>query len=246
MTLRRRTAALALLAAPFLASAPARAAEESVDVALVLLSDVSRSIDDIEFKMQKEGYAAALTDRRVIEAIKGGATGGIAIAYVEFAGPREVTTVVDWHTIRDAASAQSFATKVQTASRTSWGRTAISSGIDHSVTLIAASGLEATRRVIDVAGDGTNNAGRDIMEARDAAIAAGITINALAIINERPVNWNMAHVQPPGGLTKWFEDNVIGGPGAFALEVRDFRSFGEAMTRKLINEIAALPVSPRG
>jgi Protein of unknown function (DUF1194) len=218
-------------------SAPARAAD-SVDLTLVLVSDVSRSIDDSEFKLEKEGYASAFTSRQVIEAIQGGSIGAIAVAYVEFASSFEVRTVLDWQMIHDQASAQAFADKLVAAPRSFWGRTAISSGIDRAVQLLAESGFEAQRRVIDVCGDGTNNAGRDVSEARDDAIGAGITINGLAIINDHPVSWTYAHVQPPGGLPNYYRQNVTGGPASFVLEVHDFHTFGEAMTRKLVTEIA--------
>jgi hypothetical protein len=99
--------------------------------------------------------------------------------------------------------------------------------------------------VIDVCGDGTNNAGRDVSEVRDEAIAAGITINGLAIINERPTSWALAHTQPEGGLDNWYRENVTGGPGSFVLTIRDFRSFGEAMRKKLLSEIAALEMPAR-
>ena len=92
-----------------------------------------------------------------------------------------------------------------------------------------------------MAGDGTNNSGRDVSAARDDAVRAGVTVNGLAIINENPVSYTFAHVQPPGGLTEWYRTNVTGGPGSFVVEVRSFEAFGEAMTRKLINEIAAAP-----
>lgn len=99
--------------------------------------------------------------------------------------------------------------------------------------------MTATRHVIDVCGDGTNNAGREAGDARDDAVKAGITINGLAIINDHPVSWTFAHVQPPGGLANYYRENVTGGPGSFVLEVHDFASFGEAMTRKLVDEIAS-------
>ena len=112
--------------------------------------------------------------------------------------------------------------------------------------LLAETGLNATRRVIDVCGDGTNNAGREVADARDDAVKAGITINGLAIINDHPVSWTFAHVQPPGGLANYYRENVTGGPGSFVLEVHDFASFGEAMTRKLVDEIATAPTrSPK-
>ena len=230
-------APVCLLAAWITFAAPAHAAD-SVDLTLVLVSDVSRSIDDTEFKLEKDGYASAFTSKQVIEAIQGGSIGAIAVAYVEFASSFEVRTVLDWQVIHDQASAQTFADKLVGAPRSFWGRTAISSGIDRAVQLLAESGFEAQRRVIDVCGDGTNNAGRDVSEARDDAVGAGITINGLAIINDHPVSWTYAHVQPPGGLPNYYRQNVTGGPASFVLEVHDFHTFGEAMTRKLVTEIA--------
>jgi hypothetical protein len=226
---------------PLLAALPARA--ETVDVALVLVTDVSRSIDDSEFKLEKDGYASALTSTKVLEAIKGGPTGKIAIAYVEFASSFEVRTVLDWTVVKDLASAQSFVTRLAAEPRSFWGRTAISAGIDQAVQLLATTGYTADRHVIDVCGDGTNNAGREAADARDDAVKAGITINGLAIINEHPVSWTFAHVQPPGGLANYYRENVAGGPGNFVLEVHDFTSFGEAMTRKLVDEIASGPAA---
>lgn len=109
---------------------------------------------------------------------------------------------------------------------------------DPALASLAESGVNARRRVIDVCGDSTSNAGRPTEDARDDAVKAGVVINGLAIVNDHPMPWTLAHVQPPGGLVKWYRDHVIGGPGAFVLEVHDFNSFGEAMTRKLVTEIA--------
>ncbi|MDT7951968.1 MAG: DUF1194 domain-containing protein [Acetobacteraceae bacterium] len=213
-------------------------AAEPVDTMLVLVTDVSRSVDDTEFAMEKEGYSAALTNPQVLAAIKGGPIGQIAVAYVEFAGAYEVRTVVDWHVVRDAASATAFGEEVKAAQRSYWGRTSISAGIDHALQMLSKGEFEAQRRVVDVAGDGTNNSGRDVRDARDDAVKAGVTINGLAIVNEHPVNYSFAHVQPPGGLPNWYAENVVGGVGSFVVEVRSFEAFGEAMTRKLLNEIA--------
>ena len=224
--------------AALLAVMPAAHATENVDLALVLVTDVSRSIDDSEFKLEKDGYAAAFTSREVIDAIRGGSIGAIAVAYVEFASSFEVRTVLDWSVVKDAGSAQAFVDRLIAAPRSFWGRTAISAGVDRAVQLLAESGFDATRRLIDVCGDGTNNAGRDVSDARDDAVKAGITINGLAIINDHPVSWTYAHVQPPGGLANYYRENVTGGPGSFVLEVHDFHTFGEAMTRKLLTEIA--------
>lgn len=227
-----------LALAALLLAGPSHAAEV-VDVALVLLSDVSRSVDDSEFRLEKRGYAAALQDKRVLDAIAGGPNGAVAIAYAEFAGSDEVTTVLDWHVVRTPAEARALADDLEKAPRSAWGRTSISAGIDHAVSLISEAAIEATRHVIDVAGDGTNNAGRDVQAARDDALSKGVVINGLAIINDNPVNLAYAHVQPPGGLAAWYQANVTGGSGSFVLEVHSFEAFRDAMVRKLLSEIAA-------
>jgi len=231
---------LSLLAAPAHAAAP-------VDVALVLVADVSRSIDDSEFQLQKQGYAEAFANPAVLAAITGGTIGAISVAYVEFAGADEVYTVIGWTRVGDAASAKAFGDRLQAAPRSFWGHTSISAGVDQAMQLLRDDGIEAQHKVIDVSGDGTNNAGRDAGAARDDAVAAGVTINGLAIINDHPTSWAFAHVQPPGGLGNWYRQNVTGGSGSFVEEVHDFHDFGEALTRKLISEISqnAPGVHPR-
>jgi hypothetical protein len=236
-------AASLLLAVVLGKSDPAWAAEP-VDLLLVLVTDVSRSIDDAEYTLEKTGYHAAFTNRDVVAAIKGGSLGAIAVTYVEFASAYEVRTAVDWTVIRDAVSAQDFADRVRDAPRGFWGRTAIGSGIEHALQVLADAPYEAQRRVIDVCGDGTSNNGPDVASVRDRAVEQGITINGLTIINENPVSWTFAHVQPPGGLLNYYREHVTGGPGSFVVEVRDFTNFGEAVTRKLISEIAARGVPP--
>lgn len=225
-----------------LATMPARA--EDVDVAIVLVSDVSRSVNDGEYKLMKDGYAAAFTSQAVLNAIRGGPLGAIAVTYVEFAGANEVRTVIDWRVISDRTSAEVFVESLAAAPRSFWGRTAIGEGIDHGMRMLARIGHQPMRRVIDVCGDGTNNSGREVTDARDEAVAQGVIINALAIINDSPFPWAQAHVNPPGGLLNYFRENVVGGPGAFALETRDFVRFGEAMTRKLVLEIAGRTPPP--
>lgn len=234
-------ALVACLAYP--AAAPAAADLPAVDAAIVLLTDVSRSIDDTEFQLEKEGYTAAFSDPRVIAAIAGGPHARIAVAYLEFAGDDQIRTVVDWTVIDGAASALAFTTALTAEPRSFYSRTAIGSAIIQATSTLSevTSANADTRAVIDIAGDGTSNAGPPVTAARDRAIEAGITINGLAIINDHPVSYTFAHVQPPGGLTQWYRDNVTGGPGSFALEVHDFHSFGEAMVRKLLSEIATLP-----
>ncbi|MCC6717941.1 MAG: DUF1194 domain-containing protein [Acetobacteraceae bacterium] len=238
----RRIGLLFLLASLLLPRVPL-AGERNVDLALVLLTDVSRSVDAPEYALMKDGYAAALTDPRVLAAIAGGPQAAIAILYVEFAGAQEVRTLVEWSVVSDAATAAAFAARVQQAPRAFWGRTSISAGIDHAMAALLrdldSAGIAADRLVIDVCGDGTNNSGREATAARDEAVAAGVTINALVIHSDPANAWIAAHVNPPGGLTAWFRDNVIGGLGPFVLEVEDFASFGHGMTRKLISEIAS-------
>jgi hypothetical protein len=219
----------------------ARAAEP-VDLALVLAVDVSRSIDEQEFQLQRQGYAAAFTSPRVLQAIHSGALGGIAVAYVEWSNDQEQRTVVDWAVIRDGEAAASFAQAILAAPRPFSSRTSISAAIEYGMRELARSGVEASRQIIDVSGDGTNNSGLPVTVARDAAVAAGITINGLAIINERPEGvYAQYHVRPPEGLPEYYRQNVIGGPGSFLLQVEGFDSFADAITHKLISEIAGLP-----
>jgi len=235
-------AAAALLA--LIALAP-DAGAETVDLLLVLAADVSRSIDDGEFGLQRKGYAAALTDPRVLAAIHGGAHQAIAVVFVEWAGAGEEKIVVDWTVIRDAEGAETAAAAMLSAPRSFVGRTSISGAIDFAMERLAAAPAAADRRIIDISGDGTNNSGRDLAQARGEALAQGVTINGLAIINDRPNPGYAFHTQPPGGLPQWYRQNVVGGPGAFLLVVEDFSSFADAMTNKLVSEIAALsPAQP--
>jgi hypothetical protein len=235
---------VACLIAILVACAPACAAEQ-VDLALALVTDVSRSVDDGEFDLEKQGYATAFTSPQVLAAIHSGPIGAIAVTYIEFASNYEIKTVLDWTVVRDEPSANAFVDRLSHAPRSFYGRTSISAGMDHAVEAFVEGGFEGVRRVIDVCGDGTNNAGRDVTAARDDAVKTGITVNGLAIINDHPMSWTYAHVQPPGGLTNYYRENVTGGPGSFVLEVHDFHVFGEAMTRKLVSEIAMRAVDPQ-
>ncbi len=228
---------LALFAAVVLGAGVARA--ELVDVALVLAADVSRSIDEGEFKLQRQGYAAGITSPRVLTAIQAGTHRAITVCFIEWAGPDEQNIVVKWTVIRDAEGAADFAATLASAPRSFSGRTSISAAIDFAMAEFGKSGVEADRRIIDVSGDGTNNAGRPITDARDEAIGQGVTINGLAIINKRPEGYFFAHTQPPGGLPNWYKENVVGGPGAFLQVVEDFTTFGDAITNKLLTEIAS-------
>jgi hypothetical protein len=224
----------ALLCSPHLAHAA-----QPVDVALVLVDDVSGSINDDEFKLQKDGWFSAFTNPRVVAAIHGGPTGAIAVSYAEFASSYQVKTVLDWTVIKDEASARAFAKALQDTPRSFRGHTAIGAGVDLAVQMLDKANYDAQRRVIDVCGDGTNNSGRDVDEARDDAVKQGITINGLAIANESDIPWLQEHTHPPGGLPNYYRAHVVGGEGAFVLEIHDYQSFGEAVTRKLLSEIAS-------
>jgi hypothetical protein len=160
-------------------------AAEAVDVALLLAADVSRSINDDEFALQRGGYAAAITSPRLLNAIRSGYNGAIAVVFVEWAGEAERKTVIDWQVIRNEADAQKFAATLPAGPRSYVGRTAIGSGIDFAAGLLGESGFEADHHLIDVSGDGTNNQGRPVTDSRDAAVKAGIVINGLAIFNRR-------------------------------------------------------------
>jgi hypothetical protein len=227
--------ALMLLAA---GHAPAPAVAEEVDLKLVLASDVSRSVDDREFELQRKGYAAAFRDPRVMRAIRSGPIGRIAVCFFEWSGTESHRLVIDWTVIGDDEQAGYFADKLLSEPRSAANRTAIGAAIDASVRLFDATRIESERRTIDVSGDGTNTNGRPPVLARDDAVAAGITINALVILSPEPMPWNPEHTHPPGGLENYFKINVIGGPGAFTLVVDGFETFAEAITSKLVKEIA--------
>ncbi len=221
------------------ATSPAAHAEP-VDMLLVLAADVSRSIDDVEFNLQRKGYAAAMTDPRVVRAIVSGKHHAIAVTFIEWSGASDQNVVVDWTVVRDEEAAGGVAAAILAAPRSFLGRTSISAAIDFSMERLAAAGATGDKRIIDISGDGTNNSGRSVAEARDDAVAAGVTINGLAIINTAANPGYAFHTQPPGGLPKYYEENVIGGPGAFMLHIENFDSFTEAVTRKMVTEIAGL------
>jgi hypothetical protein len=218
---------------------------QNTDLLLVLAADVSRSIDEGEFELQRKGYAAALSDPRVLAAIRGGSNGTIAVCFVEWSGAGEQMVVADWIVIRDDEDAGSLSATILAAPRSFMGRTSISGAIDFAMERLAAAKPRSNRRIIDISGDGTNNSGRLVTEARDQALAEGVTINGLAIVNDKPNPGYAFHTQPPGGLPEWYRQNVIGGPGAFLRVVEDFRSFADAMTNKLVSEIAALAPDER-
>ncbi len=219
---------------------------ENVDLQLILTSDVSRSIDNEELKLQREGYASALENPQVLSAIRSGPIGAIAVSFVEWSSVGEQKVVVDWSVIRDGEGAAVVAAQIRSAPRSFVGHTSISDGLDFAVKRFDVSGHSSPRRVIDVAGDGTNNSGRAISDARDDAVAKGIVVNGLAIINLNPNFGFIAHTQPTGGLPAYYRENVIGGQGCFVLQIDDFESFADAMVQKLVTEISGLSVKQGG
>jgi hypothetical protein len=214
-------------------------AAERVDLLLVLAADVSGSMDESKFDLQRSGYAAAFSDPRVIEAIRGGPSGRIAVAFIEWSGIVQQKVVIDWTVISNDETARQFGDHILEAPRAfARNSTSISVGIDFAMTQLDSAPYEARRRVIDVSGDGDNNSGRDVTMARDEAIAKGATINGLVILTEAPTGWNSDHTNPPGGLANYYRNNVIGGPGAFVMVAESSNSFGDIIVKKLIAEIA--------
>jgi uncharacterized protein DUF1194 len=229
MQFARRTFAAVLLLLSLAAPAAAQRAPASqyVDLALVLAVDASGSVNQYRFDLQKQGYAAAFRNPRVIQAIRSGIAGAIAVTVVQWTGPEMQAHVIDWTVIHDEASANKFAAAIEDTPRQLFsGGTSISGAIDYGVALLLKSRFRETRRVIDVSGDGSNNRGRPVILARDDAVRAGITINGLPILALEP------------GLDKYYWDYVIGGPGSFMVTAQSYEQFGEAVLKKLITEIA--------
>jgi Protein of unknown function (DUF1194) len=228
---------IALAVAAVLPRTPAAAAEK-VDLLLVLAADVSRSVDDAKFQLQRAGYAAAISDRRVLEAIQSGGNGRIGVCFVEWSGADSQRVLIDWTSIGDAEAAKAFGDRLLEAPRSFADRTSISGAIAFAMAQFDRAPFQSARRTIDVSGDGTNNAGRDVTRARDEALARGVTINGLVILSQTPLIWNPDHTNPPGGLDNYYRNNVIGGPGAFVLAAESFKSFGDAIVKKMIAEVA--------
>jgi len=213
-----------------------------VDLEIVLAADVSRSIDDGEFELQRKGYAAALTDPRVLKAIRATRNGAIGVCFVEWSGEDDQQVVLDWTLIRDEEDGAAAAAAILKAPRSFTGRTSISAAIEFAKARFSKAQFgkakwPGARRIIDISGDGTSNSGPALTDARDQAVAAGITVNGLAIINEQPNSGYSAHTHPPGGLPNYYRQNVIGGPSAFLIVVKNFNSFADAMANKLTKEI---------
>ncbi|MCH7865470.1 MAG: DUF1194 domain-containing protein [Proteobacteria bacterium] len=215
------------------AALPARA--ERVDLELVLAVDVSGSVDEEEAELQRAGTVAALTDERVIRAIKAGRQGRIAVAYVEWGGDHIQRLVVDWSVIDGEASAADFARRLAEAPMSVEMWTSISGVMRFALDVFRSSPHQGRRRVLDISGDGPNNDGALVTGARKVMLKDGITINGLPIINGRPSRYG---TPPLEHLDWYYEDCVIGGPGAFIVIANTYRDFGRAIRRKMILEIA--------
>ncbi|WP_037459692.1 DUF1194 domain-containing protein [Skermanella stibiiresistens] len=240
MVARKWFAVVPLTASMLVAPIPAALAQVPVDLELVLAVDVSGSINDEDAALQRGGYARAVTDKRVIEAIQAGTLGRIAVTYVEWADDQLQRTVVDWRVVDGPATAKAFSKALAGGPTVTEARTSISALIDHCLGLFADNGFDGTRQVIDISGDGENNVGRPVTLARDDAIRAGVTINGLPILRAGLLPWAEDRDRRRH-LDVYYQDNVIGGPGAFVVVVKDAHGFADAIIAKLLKEIAALP-----
>lgn len=235
---------LALVAAllPFTLKAERVRAEVPVDLELVLAVDVSLSMDLEEQRLQRDGYAAAFRDPNIIKAIKSGGVGRIAVQYLEWAGPASQQVVLPWTLIDSASAGQQFADRLEAQPISRMRMTSVSSALDFSGSQFGGSQFIGTRRVIDISGDGPNNAGAPVTSVRDDLVAKGIVINGLPIM-VRPSS--ASGFFDISSLDLYYEDCVIGGPGAFMIPIRDKSEFAPAIRRKLLLEISATEPEPK-
>jgi drug/metabolite transporter (DMT)-like permease len=215
---------------------PGWADKKPVDLLLVLAADVSYSVNDEEYRLQQAGYAAAIASPSVLSAIAKNTHGQIGICYVQWSGDAAQKVVVDWTLIDNAEASRAFANHIVSSPRSFAERTSISAAIDFSAAQFDRAPFQSPRRVIDISGDGDNDAGRSVANARDEAVKHGIVINGLVILNNSPIA--SEHTAPIGGLEEYYRREVIGGSNAFAVIVNDFAAFSEALARKLATEIA--------
>lgn len=230
------TLAGCLFAAILVGSSDTARAETRVDVELVLAVDISYSMDEEEQRLQKAGYAEAITSPEVLAAIARGPLGRIAVSYVEWAGAPEQRVVVDWTLIDGKASAEAFAARILAQPIRRAYRTSISGVLMFSAPMFERNSFEGTRQVIDVSGDGPNNQGIEVTEARDEVLRKGIVINGLPILIKRPNFGTMDIVE----LDTYYSECVIGGEGSFVVPIKSREAFGAATRMKLLMEIAGI------
>jgi hypothetical protein len=230
-----RFAAVAMIALNLLIQVSSAKAQTEVDLALVLAVDISNSMDPEEQELQRRGFVEAFRSPLVHNAIGSGMLGRIAVIYLEWAGPTIQYVTVPWTEIGGPEDSLSFADRLSQAPIRRGPRTSISGALDASLKLLRESNVETVRRVIDVSGDGANNMGRSITQARDEALAQGVVINGLPLLLKRQANsWDV------NNLDDYYRDCVIGGPGAFMIPVRERHQFAEAIKTKIIREIAGV------
>jgi hypothetical protein len=242
----------------FLCLAPSGAAEASaetarkVDLQLVIALDVSTSMDRVERKLQRDGFAAAFRQPDVLRAIQHGPHGRIAVAVMEWAGETRQNVILDWTVLADAAGVAAFADRLENRhpGRMALG-TAVGAAMLRADLMFQESPYDGGRRVINISGDGFSNRGPDPATVRDALIARGITINGLPLVYRDPAEGDgesdEARQPWPDALIRYFENAVIGGAGAFVEPVAEIRQFDEAIRRKLIREIRGpLDVATQG
>ncbi len=234
-TLRRYAVALSLVAALGGSGASSAWAETEVDLALVIAVDVSFSMDPEEQNLQRDGFMEAFRSPLVHDAIRRGAVGRIAVAYVEWAGASDQRVLIPWMVLDSPESAMGFAADLAAKPTRRASRTSISGALDFATKLFDEGGLQATRRVIDVSGDGPNNQGRPVQAARADTLGRGITINGLPIMLKAPGYFDIAD------LDLYYRDCVIGGSGAFMVPARDRGQFRDAVKTKIIMEVAERP-----
>ena len=212
-------------------------AAEKVDVELILAVDGSGSIDDIEFALQRKGYARAISHPLVLNAIRGGEFQKIAVLFVEWGAPESVETIVDWTVVRDADSAKVFADRLIAAPRQVFGYNSISAAIAYSTKQLLSNAYDGRQKIIDISGDGPQINGPPLAVVRAAALKAGITINGLAIKTRTGTSFRSAFAVP---LEDHYRQDVIGGPGAFVMSADEETPFEEVILSKLVREIAML------
>jgi len=228
-------ATLALVVSSLFVHVSPTKAQSEVDLALVLAVDISHSMDPEEQELQRRGFVEAFRSPLVHNAIGNGMLGRIAVVYLEWAGPTIQYVTAPWTEIGGPEDALSFADRLAQAPIQRGPRTSISGAIDAGMKLLRESKVEAVRQVIDISGDGVNNLGRSITQARDEALAQGVVINGLPLLLKRPTNdWDTQN------LDDYYRDCVIGGPGAFMIPVRERHQFAEAIKTKIVREIAGV------
>ena len=229
-----RRGILALVALAALWPRGTSAADIDVDLELVLAVDISQSMDPQEQQLQRQGYVQGLQDAEVINAIRSGPNGRIAVTYVEWAGPAAQRIVVPWTVIDSMASATAFADSLGGMTTARMRGTSISGALDFSAALFDENGYQGVRRTIDVSGDGPNNMGGPVLASRDAAVRRGITVNGLPIMLKTQSD-GMFSIRD---LDVYYQECVVGGPGAFLVTVSNVANLQQAIRRKLVLEIA--------